>query len=177
MENASMPKLVTVLRPEKIQEQARYYVRSYILFPAGVVGLVCMIGGIGSLGYQLLANHTYTWLTFLSSSVLLVIGAFCGWAQTRYHRYLFATFPEVYAARMRTAVVQRSKKAKAEPVPSIDHPGRGFVPAISIAGAVLILGASASAIVRNDLDPLPALLMPWAGFYWAKLFGWRGVVG
>ena len=70
-----MPKLVTVLRPEKIQEQARIYVRSYILMPAGVVGLVCMIGGVGSLGYQLLANHTYTWLTFLASSGLLVVGA------------------------------------------------------------------------------------------------------
>lgn len=173
-----MPKLVTVLRPEKIQEQARFYVRSYILLPAGVVGLFCMIGGVGSLGYQLLANHTYTWLTFLSSSVLLVVGALCGWAQTRYHCYLFTTFPEVYAARMRTAVVQRSKKAKVEPdVPSIHHPGRGFVPAISIAGAALIFGASAAAIVRSDLDPLPALLMPWAGFYWAKLFSWRGVVG
>ena len=173
-----MPKLVTVLRPEKIQEQARYYVRSYILFPAGVVGLVCMIGGVGSLGYQLLANHTYTWLTFLSSSALLVVGAMGGWAQTRYHRYLFETFPEVYVARMRTAVVQHSKKVKAESaVPSIDHPGRSFVPVISIGGAALILGASAAAIVRSDLDPLPALLMPWAGFYWAKLFSWRGVVG
>ena len=173
-----MPKLVTVLRPEKIQEQARFYVRSYILLPAGVVGLVCMLGGVGSLGYQLLANHTYTWLTFLASSALLVVGALCGWAQTRYHRYLLATFPEVYAARMRTAVVQRSKKAKAEPeVPSIDHSGRGFVPVLSIAGAALIFGASAAAIVRGDLDPLPAILVPWAGFYWAKLFGWRGIVG
>ena len=173
-----MPKLVTVLRPEKIQEQARYYVRSYILLPAGVVGLVCMLGGVGSLGYQLLVNHTYTWLTFLASSALLVVGALCGWVQTRYHRYVLATFPEVYAARMRTAVAQRSKKAKAEPdVPSIDHPGRGFVPVLSIAGAVLIFGASAAAIVRGDLDPLPAVLVPWAGFYWAKLFGWRGIVG
>lgn len=173
-----MPKLVTVLRPEKIQEQARFYVRSYILLPAGVVGLVCMLGGVGSLGYQLLANHTYTWLTFLASSALLVVGALCGWAQTRYHRYLLETFPEVYAARMRTAVVQRSKKAKAEPeIPSIDHSGRGFVPVLSIAGAALIFGASAAAIVRGDLDPLPAILVPWAGFYWAKLFGWRGIVG
>ena len=173
-----MPKLVTVLRPEKIQEQARFYVRSYILLPAGVVGLVCMLGGVGSLGYQLLANHTYTWLTFLASSALLVVGALCGWAQTRYHRYLLATFPEVYAARMRTAVVQRSKKAKVEPeVPSIDHPGRGFVPVLSVAGVALIFGASAAAIVRGDLDPLPAILVPWAGFYWAKLFGWRGIVG
>jgi len=172
-----MPKLVTVLRPEKIEEQARYYIQSYILYPAGVIGLVCLIGGVGSLGYQLLANHSYTWLTFLASSGLLVVGALCGWGQSRYHRYLFANFPEVYAARMRTAVAQRSKKAKAEPeVPSIEHPGRGFVTGISIAGAVLIFGASAAAIVRGDLDWLPALLVPWAGFYWAKLFSWRGVV-
>jgi hypothetical protein len=173
-----MPKLVTVLRPEKIEEQARVYVRSYILMPAGVVGLVCMIGGVGSLGYQLLANHTYTSLTFLASSGLLVVGAFCGWGQTRYHRYLLANFPEVYAARMRTAVVRHSKKAKAEPeVPTINHAGRGFVPVISVAGAVLIFGASAAAMLQGDLDPLPAVLMPWAGFYWAKLFGWRGIVG
>ena len=170
-----MPKLVTVLRPEKIEEQARYYVQSHILLPAGTIGLVCMIGGVGSLGYQLLVNHTYSWLTFLSSSILLAVGALCGLAQARYHRYLFASFPKVYAARMRTAVAQRSKKAEPE-VPSIEHPGRGFVTAISITGGALIFGASAAAIVRGDLDPLPAVLMPWAGFYWAKLFSWRGVV-
>lgn len=173
-----MPKLVTVLRPEKIQEQARIYVKSYILMPSGVVGLVCMLGGLGSLGYQLLANHTYTWVTFLASSGLIGVGAFCGWAQTRYHRYLLANFPEVYAARMRTAVTRHTKKAKAEPeVPSIDHAGRGFVPVISVAGAALIFGASTAAMLQGDLDPLPAVLMPWAGFYWAKLFGWRGIVG
>ena len=174
-----MPKLVTVLRPEKIEAQARYYVQSHILLPAGTIGLVCMIGGVGSLGYQLLVNHTYSWLTFLTSSILLAVGASCGLAQARYHRYLFASFPEVYAARMRTAVAQRSKKTKAKAeseVPSIEHPGRGFVTAISIAGAALIFGASAAAILRGDLDPLPAVLMPWAGFYWAKLFSWRGVV-
>ena len=172
-----MPKLVTVLRAEKIEEQARYYVRSHILLPAGTIGLVCMVGGVGSLGYQLLVNHTYSWLTFLASSALLAVGASCGWAQARYHRYLFTSFPEVYAARTRTSVAQRSKKAKAEREgPSIEHPGRGFVTAISIAGAALIFGASAAAIVRGDLDPLPAVLVPWAGFYWAKLFSWRGVV-
>jgi hypothetical protein len=176
-ENVLMPKLVTVLRPEKIDEQARYYVRSHILLPAGTIGLVCMVGGVGSLGYQLLVNHTYSWVTFLTSSILLVVGALCGFGQARYHRYLFTTFPEVYAARMRTAVAQRSKKAKAEAaVPSIEHPGRAFVTAISIAGAVLIFSASAGAIVWGNLDPLPAVVVPWAGFYWAKLFSWRGVV-
>jgi len=121
-----MPKLVTVLRPEKIDEQARYYVRSHILLPAGTIGLISMVGGVGALAYQLLVNHTYSWVTFLSSSVLIVVGASCGFAQARYHRYLFKTFPEVYAAKMRTAVAQRSRKAKAkvEPeVPTIEHPG------------------------------------------------------
>lgn len=174
-----MPKLVTVLKPEKIDEQARYYVRSHILLPAGTIGLICMVGGIGSLAYQLIVNHSYSWLTFVTSSVLIVVGALCGWGQARYHRYLFSTFPEVYAARLRTAVAQRNRKVKAkiEPdVPSIEHPGRGFVTAISIAGAVLIFGASAVAIIRGELDPFPAVLVPWAGFYWAKLFSWRGVV-
>jgi hypothetical protein len=174
-----MPKLVTVLRPEKIDEQARYYVRSHILLPAGTIGLVCMVGGVGALAYQLLANHTYSWVTFLSSSLLIVVGAGCGFAQARYHRYLFKTFPEVYAAKMRTAVAQRGKKtkSKAEPeVPVIEHPGRGFVTAISIAGAVLVFGSSAAAYMYGDLNMFPAALVPWAGFYWAKLFCWRGVV-
>jgi hypothetical protein len=108
-----------------------------------------------------------------------VIGAVCGWGQSRYHRYLFITFPEVYAAKMRTAVAQRNRKAKAKAeseAPSIEHPGRVYVTAISIVGALLIFGASAAAVVRGDLDPLPAVLMPWAGFFWAKLFNWRGVV-
>ena len=70
-----MPKLVTVLKPEKIDEQARYYVRSHILLPAGTIGLICMVGGIGSLAYQLIVNHSYSWLTFVTSSVLIVVGA------------------------------------------------------------------------------------------------------
>jgi signal transduction histidine kinase len=172
-----MPKLVTVLRPEKIDEQARYYVRSHILLPAGTIGLVCMVGGVGSLGYQLLVNHTYSWITFLTSSILLAVGAACGWGQARYHRYLFTTFPDVYAAKMRTAVAQRNRKARAEPeVPAIEHPGRAYVTAISIAGAALIFGASAVAIIYGELDPVPAVFVPWAAFYWAKLFSWRGVV-
>ena len=172
-----MPKLVTVLRPEKIDEQARNYVRSHILLPAGTIGLVCMVGGVGSLGYQLLVNHTYSWVTFLTSSVLLAVGALCGWGQARYHRYLFTAFPEVYAAKMRTAVAQRNRKARAEPeVPAIEHPGRAFVTAISIAGAAMIFGSSAVAIIYGELDLIPAVFVPWAAFYWAKLFSWRGVV-
>jgi len=173
-----MPKLVTVLKPEKIDEQARYYVRSHILLPAGTIGLICLVGGMGALAYQLLVNQS-SWWTLLTSTALIVAGAACGWGQARYHRYLFETFPEVYAARLRTAVAQRSRKAKAKTetdAPVIEHPGRSVVIAISIAGAVFIFGASTVAILRGELDPFPALLVPWAGFYWAKLFCWRGVV-
>ena len=80
---------------------------------------------------------------------------------------------------MRTAVTQRNRKAKAktEPeAPPIEHPGRGFVTAISVAGAALIFGASGAAFMYGDLNMFPAALVPWAGFYWAKLFCWRGVV-
>jgi len=172
-----MPKLVTILRPEKIDEQARNYIRSHILLPAGTIGLVCLVGGLGSLGYQLLVNHTYSWVTFLTSSILLAVGAACGFGRARYHRYLFTAFPEVYAAKMRTAVAQRNRKARAEPeAPAIEHSGRGYVTAISIAGAVLIFGSSALAIIYGKLDPIPAVFVPWAAFYWAKLFCWRGVV-
>lgn len=172
-----MPKLVTVWRQHAITEQARHYVRSYILFPAGVVGLVCMIGGVGSLGYQLLASHAYTGTTFLSSTGLFVMGAVCGWIQARYHRYLLMQVPEVFAARMRVVVARTSRKAKSLPdAPPIEHPGRRFVPLAYAVGLAAIFGSSAAAFIQGSLDAIPAVLMPWAGFYWAKLFSWRGVI-
>jgi hypothetical protein len=172
-----MPKLVTIWREKDIQEQARHYVRSYILFPAGVVGLVSMIGAIGALGYQFISTDKYTAATFWQSSGLIMVGALCGWLQTRYHRYLLTGFPEVFAARLRTAVRQQGKKTKAEPTPvTIEHPGRKLVPFAYAAGLVLLWGTSAVATMYGNVDLFPALLMPWAGFYWAKLFFWRGVV-
>ncbi len=172
-----MPKLVPQWREKDIQEQARYYVRSYILFPAGVVGLVCMIAGVGALGYQFVTTSSYTAATFWQSSGLIVVGAFCGWIQTRYHRYLLAKFPEVFAARLRTAVRQQGRKAKAEPGQvSIEHPGRRLVPVAYGAGLVLLWGVSAATIMYGQVDAVPAFVMPWAGFYWAKLFFWRGTV-
>lgn len=172
-----MPKLVTVWRQQDIAEQARHYVRAYILFPAGVVGLVCMIGGVGSLGYQFFTGTTYSWTTFVASTGLLMIGAVWGWIQARYHRYLLAQVPEVFAARMRVAVARTSRKAKATPeAPPIEHLGRRFVPLAYMAGLATIFGASFAAFMQGSLDAVPAALMPWAGFYWAKLFSWRGVI-
>jgi hypothetical protein len=170
-------KLVKGWRDEDIKTQARHYVRTYILLPSGLLGLVCMLGGIGTLGYQLIASSTYTWTTFTTSSGLLLIGGLCGWVQTRYHRYLFETVPAVFAARMRSAVQRTQRKAKAAPaIPAIEHPGRKLVPVAYMMGSALLLASSAWAISYGSMDALPAILMPWAGFYWGKLFFWRGVV-
>ena len=172
-----MAKLVKEWRNEDIQTQARHYIRTYILLPSGFLGLICMLGGIGTLGYQLVAAETYTWTTFATSSALLVLGGLIGWLQSRYHRYLLETFPGVFAARMRTAVQRTQRKAKPEPViPPIEHRGRKLIPMGYLAGVALVLGASLWAFVYGSMDAVPALLMPWAGFYWSKLVFWRGVV-
>src|SRR5262245_24490964 len=106
---ATVPKLVKGWREEDIQTQARHYIKTYILLPSGFLGLICLLGGIGTLGYQLIGSNSYTWTTFTTSSCLLLIGGLCGWIQTRYHRYLFKTVPAVFAARMRS-VVQRTQR-------------------------------------------------------------------
>jgi hypothetical protein len=172
-----VPKLVTVWRKDEIHTQARQYVRSYILVPSGMLGLICMLGAVGGLGYQLVAASSYTWATFVASSGLLLVGGLCGVAQTTYHRYLLETVPEVFAARMRTAVAKQGKKPKADPqAVKIHHPGRAFVPLGYVGGLLLLLAGSGLAVLKGSVDAVPAVLMPWAGFYWGKLFLWRGVV-
>jgi hypothetical protein len=168
---------VNVWRREDIQTQAKSYVKSYILFPSGVLGLLCMLVGVGGLGYQFLQGSTYTWTTFTASSGLLILGGLCGWAQTRYHRYLLQALPEVFAARIRMAVQRPGKKSKVDPESTtIHHPGRQFVPLAYLGVVVFLISGSAWALLQGSVDPLPAILLPWAGFYWGKLFFWRGIV-
>ncbi len=172
-----MPKLIARHRPDQIVQQAQYYVKSYILLPSGIVGLLCMVGGVGGLGYQLLATDNYTWDTFFQSTGLIVLGVVMGIAQTRYHQFLFAQFPEVLAARMRTATAKKGSKGRQDAnLPVIDHQGRQLIPVAYGLGAILILGTSWFATMLGQVDAVPALLLPWAGFYWARLFFWRGRV-
>lgn len=176
-----MAKLVTVRRPEEIQHQAVEYVKSYILFPSGLVGLICLVGGVGGLGYQLLAGDDYTWDTFYQSSALLTLGALLGLAQTRYQQYLFRTFPEVLAARARRASMrfggkQSGKTKKDTQSLAIRHPGREWVPVGYTVGMALLIGSALAAALYGKVTPVPALFMPWAGFHWARLFFWRKVV-
>jgi hypothetical protein len=173
-----VPKLVTVWRDDEIRVQAKQYVRSYILFPSGVLGLVSMLGGVGGLAYQLVASSSYTSATFFASTALLLFGGLFGWVQTRYHRYLLDRIPHVFAARMRSAVHGRQrKKHRTDPrEATIDHPGRSLVPFAYAAGVLALVGASTWAHTEGGVEMLPAVMMPWAGFYWGKLFFWRGII-
>ena len=136
-----------------------------------------MIGGVGALGYQLLTTDSYTWGTFYQSSALIVLGAIMGIAQTRYHQYLLKKFPETFAARMRQAAIKKSRKAPADLAAGrIDHPGRRLVPLVYLAGGALLVSASAWCGLVGQVNGPAAVLMPWAGFYWARLFFWRSVV-
>lgn len=171
-----VPKLITVQRPEQTTKQAQDYVKTYILIPSGLVGLVSMLGGVAGLGYQLFATDLYTWQTFLQSTGLIALGAALGFAQSRYHFYLLQTFPEVLAARIRSATKKGKKSIKDGEAPQLDHQGRQFVSAAYLLGTGVLLGMSWLATSMGQVMIVPAILLPWAGFYWARLFFWRGRV-
>ncbi len=171
-----MPKIITAKRLEGETDRARDYVKTHILFPSGILGLILMLSAMLSLGYQFLVE-TYDWQTFLQSSVLLVLGAVLGWGQTRYHRFLLETYPEHFAGRMR--VYSKGKKGRGKrdaPTPELEHHGRALVPVAYVIGVLFLVGASSLATLAGHLSAMPAYLMPWAGFFWAKLFFWRGLL-
>ncbi len=175
-----MPKIITPRRLEGEADKAREYVKTHILFPSGLLGLIFMISGMASLAYQFLSEsfgETYSWHTFLESTGLLVLGGLLGWAQTRYHRFLLRAYPEHFAHRMKTfARPRRSRPKRHAPSPPLMHRGRGWVPFGYLAGCLGLFSASALSSMLGHVYYVAALLLPWAGFFWAKLFFWRGVL-
>ncbi len=173
-----MGKIITVQRKENEGQLAENYIRTYILFPSGLLGLLAMIIGILALVYQLFFE-TYDEWTFIKSSGLMLAGILLGWGQTRYHRYLFRAFPEFWASRMKssnTRGVQRFKKAKASVEVELRHAGRSLVPVAYLLGIGCLLGLSVWSFSSGSLDYMAAFALPWAGFFWGKLFTWRSVI-
>jgi hypothetical protein len=171
-----MAKLVTLKQAEEQTARATAYVKTYILFPSGMLGLICMLVGIGMLGYQLVATDSYTWRTFAESSGLLLLGGVVGWLQTLYQRWMLRVRPEVFAARMQF-VAKRGSRSKRESVssqPASTSPW--WVPVAYLALAGMILAASTMSVLEGTVNPVAGYLMPWAGFFWAKLFFWRKVI-
>jgi hypothetical protein len=171
-----MPKIITARRLQGETEKAQEYVKTHILFPAGLLGLICILTGSAALVYQFIAG-TYRWVTFLQSSGLILAGLLLGWAQTRYHRYLLREFPAFFAERMKAFGRGTPRRAKRDsPGASVEHRGRGFVPVFYLLGGGFLLALSMYATIAGEVYYLAAFLLPWAGFFWAKLFFWRGVL-
>jgi hypothetical protein len=171
-----MPKLITARRLEGDTEKAKEYVKVHILFPASLLGLICLVAGSAALAYQFIAS-TYGWMTFLYSSGLLLIGGTLGWVQTRYHQYLLVEHPGHFAGRMRVFARRGAQRQKREgPEPSLNHPGRALVPWGYVLGVATILGAATLSTIRGQVYYIAAFLLPWAGFFWAKTFFWRRVL-
>lgn len=171
-----MGKVITTKRMEGELEKAQDYVRTHILFPSGLLGLAAMVVGVVGLLVQLIAG-SYEVATFLSSSALLLLGVVVGWGQTKYHQFLLREYPAFFASRLRTTTqrtLHRAKKAVSE-APA-DHRGRGWVPLLYVIGIVLFIAASAWSVSAADLSAIPAFTLPWAGFFWAKMFFWKGIV-
>lgn len=171
-----MGKIITAQRKENVAQLAENYIRTYILFPSGLLGLLAMVIGVVALVYQLVIG-TYDEWTFLTSSGLMVAGIVLGWGQTRYHRYLFRAFPEFWASRMRssnTRGAQRFKKASTEV--ELQHTGRSLVPLAYVLGIGGLIGLSVWSFNAGSLDYMAAFVLPWAGFFWGKLFTWRSVI-
>jgi hypothetical protein len=171
-----MPKLVTVQRQELEAEKAQEYVQRQILFPSSLMGLVCIVAAAVALVYQFVAG-SYGVRAFEETTGLLAAGALLGWGQTRYHRYLLREFPGHFAHRMRVFERTGPRKPKKEVAAAVlDHPGRSLVPLFYILGICLLWGLSGLSVAGGQVDKVAAFLMPWAGFFWAKLFFWRKVL-
>lgn len=171
-----MPKIITVRRLEGETEKAKQYIKGYILFPSGLLGLIFMLSGMAALVYQFV-TMSYGWSTFLEVSGLLLLGGLLGWAQTRYQQYLLREHPGYFAGRMRLFERTAHKRLRKEaPVPSLEHPGRLWVPVAYILGGLLLLTASTLSSIAGHTYALAAYLLPWAGFFWAKMHFWRGVI-
>jgi hypothetical protein len=176
-EGNHVPKLINVQHPQQTMQQAQEYVKTYILMPSGLLGLICVIGAVGGLAYQWLATDSYSWDTFYQSSALFMSGVGLGVAQTLYQRYLLREFPEVLAARMREGLSrQRGTLKKRSDATTIEHPGCQFVPFAYLLGGLLLVGGTIAAFAYERVSIVPAILMPWAGYYWARLFLWRRVI-
>ncbi len=172
-----MGKLITGKRKENEAQLAERYIRTYILFPSGLLGLLAMIIGVLALVYQFFMTETYDVWTFGGSSGLIAAGMLLGWGQTRYHRYLFRAFPAFWASRMRASGgrgAQRFKKTSAEV--KVEHAGRAWVPLAYVLGIGGLTGLSAWSFSAGSLDYMAAFALPWAGFFWGKLFTWHAVI-
>jgi hypothetical protein len=171
-----LPKVITAKRLDDETDKAQEFVRTYILFPASLLGLIAIVVGVIALGVQLWSG-TYGWETFTYSSGLIVSGVLLGLIQTKYQQYLLREFPGYFANRMKAYTQRSIRKAKKSVSDiTIEHRGRGLIPLGYLLGIVTLLTLSGLAVTTGFIEPVAAIVLPWAGYFWAKMFFWKGLV-
>jgi hypothetical protein len=170
-----MPKLVTVKRQGTDLEKAQEYVKTHMLFPSSVLGLICVVSSAATLVYQFVTG-SYEAIALAETTGLLAAGMVLGWGQTRYHQYLLREFPWYFASKMRTFERKGPVKSRKD-VLVLDHRGRAVAPLAYTVGAGALVALSLWSYMAGHVANVAAFLMPWAGFFWARLFFWRKVLG
>ncbi len=172
-----MAKLITPRRAENLTEKAQEYVRTHLLFPAALLGLILLLAATMALAYQYLADF-YEGSTFVQSTGLALLGALAGWGQARYHRYLLTEHPTYFAARLRTFSAKDRKKPRQEGlIAEVEHAGRQWVPLWYALVALLFLGLGFAAAAWGKVYPVASYLLPWAGFFCARVYAWKDLWG
>ena len=147
------------------------------MFPSALLGVILLVASTMGLAYQYLAD-TYEPLTFVESTGLALIGALLGWGQSRYHRYLLHHHPEALASRLRAlGNKDHGSSRKRAPLLEADHPGRQWLPLAYVVGTLGLLGLSFSAAAWGAVYTVSAYLLPWAGFFSARVYSWKELWG
>jgi hypothetical protein len=171
-----LPKIITARRRESEADQAREYVKTHILLPSSLIGMVFMVAGVLALVHQFM-SLSFGWQHFVETSGLLMSGMLVGWAHSRYQRYVLREYPAFFAARMKLFSRGPLKRPKREtPEQSLDHRGRGWIPLAYVVGILALLGVSFTVATYGHLYFVAAFFMPWVGYFWAKMFCWRKVL-
>jgi hypothetical protein len=171
-----MPKVITARRQDDETDKAHEFVKTNILFPASLLGLIAIVVGVIALGVQLWSG-TYGWETFTYSSGLIVAGVLLGLLHTKYQQYLLREFPGYFANRMKAFTHRSIRKAKKVVTDNdIEHRGRGLIPLWYFLGIVMFFTLSGLAVASGFIEPVAAFALPWAGYFWAKMFFWKGLV-
>lgn len=171
-----MPKIITAKRRESETDQAREYVKTHVLLPNALIGMVFMVAGVLALIYQFM-SESFGWRPFVETSGLVLTGIVLGWIHTRYQRYLLDRYPGFFAGRLKLFSKGTLKRQKREVLAQpLEHPGRSWVPLAYAVGILALLGASFATATYGHLYFVAAFFMPWLGYFWARMFFWRSVL-
>ncbi|MFO0773763.1 MAG: hypothetical protein U0172_03750 [Nitrospiraceae bacterium] len=171
-----MAKLRSSHREASVLSKAQDYIRTHVIFPSALLGIILLVAATMGLAYQYLAE-TYQPSTFLQSTGLAVVGALAGWGHSRYQRYLLANFPDALAAKLDAFLKKDVTRAKKHGPKPLDHPGRSWMPLVYVLVILLLLGLAFSAGAWGTVYPVAAYLLPAAGFFCARVYAWKDLWG